>query len=158
MSRQECPLRPTIETPIKEATMAQTAIGTEATTQASLHAFAKAWAMVLTTHRRDGRRVDTRVNVAVVGDGLVFRTYASAGKVKRLARDPRCVVSPANVRGRPTGPSISGVTRPLDGADEAAAARAIDVKYPFFQRLLVRLGHRLRRYRTVHYGIALRPS
>ena len=120
----------------------------------SLRPFVGQWAVRLTTYRRDGTPVATPVNIAVIGNKLVFRSYAHAWKCRRLEREPRVEVAPSGVRGTPSGATIHGRARLLHDVEDAQAARAIDAKYPLFQRLLVRTGHRLLRYRTVHFEIA----
>jgi PPOX class probable F420-dependent enzyme len=115
-----------------------------------LQPFDAAWAAVLTSFRRDGTPVPTLVNVAVVGDRAYIRTYGSAGKLKRIRRNPAVELAPATWRGRPTGDAIHATARILDGGESEAAGRAIDAKHPYFQRRLVRFGHRVKRDRTVH--------
>ncbi len=119
----------------------------------SLRPFVRQWTVQLTTYRRDGTPVATPVNIAVLGDRLVFRTYAQAWKCRRLQHDPRVEIKPSSVRGTPSGTALHGRARLLDGGEDERAARAVDAKYPVFQRLLVRSGHRLLRYRTVHFEI-----
>jgi PPOX class probable F420-dependent enzyme len=119
----------------------------------ALRPFVDQWAARLTTFRRDGRPVHTPVNVAVVADRVLFRTYATAWKCRRIDWDPTVELAPCDVRGRPTAAAIRGRARRLQDARSNAAAAAIDAKYPLFQRLLIRLGHRLLRYRTVHFEI-----
>lgn len=119
----------------------------------AIRPFVHPWAALLTTYRRDGRPVGTPVNIVVLGGRVVFRTYAQSWKFRRLERDQRVLLAPSSIRGKPTGEAIPGLARLLDGPDDDEAGRAIDAKYPVFQRLLVRLGHRLLRYRTVHFEI-----
>ena len=52
--------------------------------------------------------VSTPVTIAAVGDSLVFRTYHTAGKVKRLRRDPNVVALPSTFRGRARGDPVAG--------------------------------------------------
>lgn len=113
------------------------------------------WAACLTTFRRDGHPVDTPVNIVVKEGRVLFRTYASAWKCRRLERDPRVELAPCDWRGRKRGPAVVGRARRLQGEEDEAAAAAIDRAYPVFQRLLVRAGHRVLRYRTVHYEVVL---
>jgi hypothetical protein len=66
-------------------------------------------------------------------------------------------LQPCDARGRITNDTVlNGVARLLSGDADLRAARLIDSKYPLFQRRLVRLAHRLARYRTVHFEI--RPT
>jgi hypothetical protein len=111
------------------------------------------WAVRLTTFRRDGTPVSTPVNVAVAGNRVVFRTYEQAGKFKRLRNNPRIEVAPSTFRGVATGPALQGFARLLTGADDAWAARLIDQKHTIFQRILVRTGHKVRRYGTCHFEL-----
>lgn len=118
-----------------------------------LRPFVDQWAARLTTFKRDGRPAATPVNVVVVEDRLLFRTYATAWKCRRIERNPDVELAPCGLRGRTTGATIRGRARRLEGAASDAAAAAIDAKYPYFQRGLIRLGHRLIRHQTVHYEI-----
>jgi uncharacterized protein len=118
-----------------------------------LERFVDQWAVLLTTLRRDGSSVGTVVNIAVEGDRTFFRTYDRSGKARRLRHDPRVQIAPSTWRGRVTGEPMTATARLLSGAQAAHAAELIDRKHPIFQRLFVRLGHRLQRYRTLHYEV-----
>jgi hypothetical protein len=118
-----------------------------------LAAFRRRKTGLLTTYRRDGTPVSTPVTIATAGDLLVFRTYHTAGKAKRLRRDPSVVVLPSTFRGRPRGEPVNGRARQLDGDEERAARTAIARRSPLMQGLGVPLGHRLRHLRTLHYAI-----
>ncbi len=108
---------------------------------------------LLTTYRRDGMPVSTPVTIAAVGDSLVFRTYHTAGKVKRLRRDPNVVALPSTFRGRARGDPVAGCARPLAGEEERLASTAIARRSPVMQGLLVPLAHRLARLQTLHYEL-----
>lgn len=116
---------------------------------------AGAWAVRLTTFRRDGTPVGTAVNIAVDDGRVFFRTYEEAGKFKRLRNNPRVEVAPSTARGKARGESIPATAELLTGADDEKAAELIDQKHKLFQRVLVRLGHRLRGFHTRHFE--LRP-
>jgi PPOX class probable F420-dependent enzyme len=118
-----------------------------------LERFVDQWAVALTTYKRDGTPVTKPVNIVVDGDRAFFRTYDKAWKHKRLRHDPRVEIAPATRRGRPTGPAIRARARLLEGAESERAGRLIDRKHPVFQRLFVRLGHRIRGYRTLHFEV-----
>jgi PPOX class probable F420-dependent enzyme len=110
--------------------------------------------ILLTTYRRDGSPVGTPVNVAVKDDHhAYFRTWATSGKVRRIARNPKVTVAPSTARGTETGPTVSATARRLDGDEARAAGEAIDRKYPILQRLIVHGYHRVRHLETVHYEL-----
>lgn len=114
------------------------------------------WAVLLTTFRRDGTPVGTPVSLAVDGDHGYFRSPGTAGKVKRLRRNPQVELAPCTARGRVTGPAIRAVARPLEGDEARQAARALRRKHPVLQGIAVPLAHRLMRCGTAHYEV--RPT
>jgi uncharacterized protein len=112
--------------------------------------FVRQWAVLLTSYRRDGTPVGTPVNVAVDGDRAFFRTYDTAGKLKRIRNNPEVEIAPSTPRGKPTGPALRARARLLAGAESAAAGRLIARKHPILHGVLVPLAHRLQRHTTVH--------
>jgi PPOX class probable F420-dependent enzyme len=88
------------------------------------------------------------VSLAVDGDRAVFRSFAKAGKTRRLGRNPAAEVAPSTVTGRPTGAAIRGTARLLDGAEAREAARLLRRKHPLLHGVLVPLTHRVGRRRT----------
>ncbi|MDQ4119006.1 MAG: PPOX class F420-dependent oxidoreductase [Actinomycetota bacterium] len=117
--------------------------------------------VVLTTYRRDGTPVPTAVSIAVDGDRAVFRTFAKAGKARRLRNDPTVEVAPSTVRGTPTGPALRGTARRLDGDEDRAAARLLRRKHPLLHGVVVPLAHRVGRARTgrtIHFELLPDPS
>jgi len=100
--------------------------------------------------------VTTAVSLSVDGDRAVFRSFAKAGKTRRLRRNPVVEVAPSTFRGRPTGAAIRGTARLLDGAQAREAARLLRRKHPLLHGLLVPLAHRIGRRRTgrtVHFEL-----
>jgi PPOX class probable F420-dependent enzyme len=79
---------------------------------------------VLTTYRRNGQGVSTRVGIIVSNGKLYFMTAANTWKVKRLANNPRVQLALYPGRGKASGPVIEGVARRLF-ADELRRARAL---------------------------------
>lgn len=67
------------------------------------------------------------------------------------ARNPEVVVAPSAFKGAPEGPVIRARVRPLEGAEAADASELIQAKHPILQAILVPLGHRLKRVRTLHF-------
>lgn len=115
--------------------------------------FAEQRTVLLTTRRRDGRPVGTPVSVAVVGDHAVFRTYDTAGKVRRLAHTPGISIAPSTVKGAPTGPAIEATAHRISGEEARGAARVLRRKHPILHGMLVPLAHRIRGYTTVYYRV-----
>jgi PPOX class probable F420-dependent enzyme len=118
--------------------------------------FAKQWAIQLVSFRRNGKPVETPVNIAVDQGRAFFRTFEESGKFKRLRRNPFVRIRPSTWLGRPTGPAEDARAELLDGDAAERAAALIDAKHPLFQRVLVRLGHRLRGLHTRHFELVLR--
>ncbi|HEY5343556.1 MAG TPA: PPOX class F420-dependent oxidoreductase [Solirubrobacteraceae bacterium] len=84
---------------------------------------------LLVTYRRDGTPVSTPVWAAVADGRLYVRTERAAGKVKRLRRDPRMLVAPCTVRGKPLGPPFEATARVLPLAEEPLAERTLARRY-----------------------------
>jgi PPOX class probable F420-dependent enzyme len=120
-----------------------------------LRPFVNQKTVLLTTYRRNGEGVETAVSLAVDGDRAVFRTWHTAGKVKRLRNNPVVTVTPSSFLGKPTGAPLQARVRRLEGAEAARAAELLGTEHPTLQRVLVPFGHKLMRVETVHYE--LRP-
>jgi hypothetical protein len=103
-------------------------------------AFVKATYLSLTTFRRDGRAVANAVWFVPDGDRLLVVTGATSGKVKRLRNDPRVLVAPSDMRGRPSAAPVEARAVVLDGAGTADALAAIRKRYGFQARLFFRGG------------------
>jgi uncharacterized protein len=84
---------------------------------------------LLVTYRRNGRPVATPVWAAEADGRLYVRSERTAGKIKRLSRDPRLLVAPCTVRGKPLGSPFEATARTLPPRDEAAAERALASRY-----------------------------
>jgi uncharacterized protein len=119
----------------------------------SFEPFRKRRTALLTTYKRDGTPVATPVTIAVDGDRAYVRTWDSAWKAKRMRNNPAVLVAPSTMRGRVRGEAIAARSRLLDGDEAERAAHAIARRQPILQGVLVPLGHRLMRYRTLHYEL-----
>jgi uncharacterized protein len=109
--------------------------------------------VLLTTYKRDGTRVATPVSIAFDGERAFFRSYHKAWKTKRLRNNPDVEVAPATLAGKATGPALHARALLLGGDDARRAAKALARRHPVLQGLLVPFGHRLLRYRTMHYEL-----
>jgi PPOX class probable F420-dependent enzyme len=93
---------------------------------------------LVVTFRRDGTPVATPV-WAAVADGRVYaRAERGSGKVKRLRRDSRVLVSPCTARGRQLGPPLPMRGRVLEAHEENIAERALANRYGFVRALFER--------------------
>lgn len=111
--------------------------------------------VLLETRKRDGTWVGTPVSIVVDGGRAFFRSYDASGKAKRLRNFPEVKVSPSTMRGRPTGPSVTGTARLLDD-DEAIRVRALlAAKYPWLHGRIVPAMHRRKGWQTLHYELEL---
>ena len=95
---------------------------------------------LLTTFRRDGTPVPTPVWFGVGEGRLYVRTEAAVGKVKRIRNDPRALIAPSTVRGKPKGPAVAGKARVLPKEEwphaEAALAAAYGVSRKIYEGVL----------------------
>lgn len=116
--------------------------------------FAGQKAALLTTFRRDGTPVGTPVSVYVDEEGRAFfRTWDTAGKMKRIRHNPLVEIAPSTFWGEPTGPAIRARARLLTGAEARHAAAGLASKHPILHRWVVPAIHRLRGNRTVHFEL-----
>lgn len=112
--------------------------------------------IALTTFRRNGTPVPTAVNIVVEGDRAFFRTYDKAGKAKRLRHNPDVEIAPSDFGGTPRGAPMRARARLLSEQESRGVRRALRRKHPLLQGLAVPLGHRVLRYRTLHYELTPR--
>jgi uncharacterized protein len=84
---------------------------------------------LLVTYRRNGRPVATPVWAAEADGRLYVRSERTAGKIKRLHRDPRVLVAPCTVRGRPLGAPFEATARMLPSQDEVVAEQVLARRY-----------------------------
>jgi PPOX class probable F420-dependent enzyme len=91
---------------------------------------------LIITFKRDGAAVPTPVWFGLDADGrLHLRTGADVAKVRRIRNNPRVMVAPCSVRGKPLGPSVEGTARVLGAEDKERAEAAIQSNYGLGRRL-----------------------
>ena len=91
----------------------------------------------LTTFRRDGTAASVPVwVVSDDGERLLIWTGADTGKVKRIRRDPRVLIAPADYRGRELGPQVQAQARVLGPEADAIVVPLLRRKYGWQRRAL----------------------
>jgi uncharacterized protein len=104
--------------------------------------FEKTRQIVLVTFRRSGEAMPSPIYHGVADGKLYVRTDASSGKVKRLRNNPRVMVVPCSLRGKPKGHTVAGLARLLSEDEYARADRAIaaswSIPVKMFERGLVK--------------------
>ena len=97
----------------------------------------------LTTFRKNGEAVPTTVWFVIVDGRAYVTTPPRSGKTKRIRRQPRVLLTPSGVWGRPLGESVGGVARVLeDGQAPEHAERAFREKYALGLALFRLFGQR----------------
>ena len=109
----------------------------------------------LETRKRDGTWIGTAVSIVASDGRAYFRSYDAAGKAKRLRNFPEVRVAPSTLRGRPTGPAVTGVATLLHGPEADHAAALLAAKYPLLHGRLVPAIHRRKGWTTQHYELTL---
>jgi PPOX class probable F420-dependent enzyme len=88
--------------------------------------------------------VPTPVWAAQDGGHLYVRTERTAGKVRRLRNDPRLLVAPCTVRGKPLGAPLEATARLLAREEEPIAERTLARRYGLGRALFERAMDALR--------------
>ena len=90
---------------------------------------------IVVTYRKSGEPVPTPVWFGVDAEGrLYFRSFANVAKLRRIQNNPRVLIAPCTMRGKPLGPSAAGTARVLDDLHDAHAEAAIQSNYGLFRR------------------------
>lgn len=90
---------------------------------------------LVVTFRGNGVPVPTPLSCAMSDGRLYASTAPDSGKVKRIRRDPRVLVAPSTVRGRPLGPQVEAVAQVLDGSEALRGERILDGRFGVLRRL-----------------------
>jgi uncharacterized protein len=111
-------------------------------TGSSFTGFDKTRQIVLVTFKRSGEAMPSPIYHGVADGKLYVRTDASTGKVKRLHNNPRVLVVPCTLRGKPKGQAVSGLARFLSEEEYAHADGVIAASWSaptkMFERGLVK--------------------
>lgn len=96
----------------------------ENTTRTLLTISGKSHQALLTTFRRNGEGVSTQVGTVAANGKVYFMTAADTWKVKRMANNPRILLTPCTGRGKASGPAIAGNAHRIY-SDEMQRARML---------------------------------
>lgn len=116
------------------------------------HLLRKSRVGLLTTYRRNGQPVATPVSIGIRAGAVYFVSSATSGKARRLTARADVTLAPSTVRGRPTGPAISGQAHLLSGAGRRRARRLLQPSGPPFWSYVL---YRIRHHRVCVYEIRL---
>ena len=95
---------------------------------------------VLVTFRRSGEPVPSPVWCAVDAAGRAYvQTEAATGKVKRIGNDPRVLLAPSTIRGRPKVPAGAGTARLVPPEEWPHAEATMAAAYGLGRRLYMRV-------------------
>ena len=91
---------------------------------------------LVVTFKRDGTAVPTPVWFGLDDQGrMYFRTGAEVAKVRRIRSNPRVLVAPCTVRGKPVGGSVEGTARVVGEGEREHAESAIQSNYGLGRRI-----------------------
>lgn len=107
-------------------------------TAADFTGFDRCRQIVLVTFRRSGEAVPSPINHGLADGKLYVRTDASTAKVKRIRNNPKVLVVPSNLRGKPIGAVVAGVARILPEAEHAHANAVIAANWSLPMKVLER--------------------
>jgi PPOX class probable F420-dependent enzyme len=96
----------------------------------------------LTTYKKDGTGVETKVSLVIDGEHRYFRTWDTAWKARRLRNNPAVEID-----------GVPGRARLLEGAEARRARKALSRQHPVLHRFVVPAFHRLTGKKTVHYEV-----
>jgi uncharacterized protein len=110
--------------------------------------------VLVTTFRKNGTPVPTPVWVVRDGDELVIWSAVDTGKIKRIRNNATVELTACDMRGTPSGPSVTGEARILDAERTEAARRLLRAKYGLIGWATV-FGSTVRRGRKGSVGVAI---
>jgi PPOX class probable F420-dependent enzyme len=100
--------------------------------------FDKTRQILLVTFKRSGEAMPSPINHGVADGKIYVRTDASTGKVKRINNNPRVVVVPSSLRGKPKGQAVAGKARILPESEHAHAYKVIAANWSLPMKLFER--------------------
>jgi uncharacterized protein len=100
--------------------------------------FDKTRQILLVTFKRSGEAMPSPINHGVADGKIYVRTDGSTGKVKRIKNNPRVVVVPSSLRGKPIGEAVAGTARILPESEHAHAYKVIAANWSLPMKMFER--------------------
>jgi PPOX class probable F420-dependent enzyme len=100
--------------------------------------FDKTRQIVLVTFKRSGEAMPRPINHGVADGKVYVRTDATTGKIKRIRNNPRVLVAPSGLRGKPKGSAVAGLARILPESEHAHANKVIAANWSMPMTMLER--------------------
>jgi PPOX class probable F420-dependent enzyme len=100
--------------------------------------FDKTRQIVLVTFKRPGEAMPSPINHGVADGKIYVRTDASTGKIKRIRNNPKVLVAPSGLRGKPKGPAVAGLARILPQSEHLHAKKVIAANWSMPMTVLER--------------------
>jgi PPOX class probable F420-dependent enzyme len=99
---------------------------------------------LIVTFKRSGEPVPTPVTIGLSPEGrLYFRCEPHVAKIKRLRANPRVLVAPCTLRGKPTGPLVEARARVLSADESRRADEVLESNWTGRMKLLERFYDRI---------------
>jgi uncharacterized protein len=96
---------------------------------------------LLVTFKRTGEAVPTPVWFGLDDAGRLYvRTGRDVAKVRRIRNDPRVLVAPCTLRGKPLGDPVEGTARVVEPDEEGHAEDSLARNYGLGRRLYEGMG------------------
>jgi PPOX class probable F420-dependent enzyme len=89
---------------------------------------------------------------------VYVRSEAAVGKVKRIRNDPRVLVAPCTLRGKPLGAPAEGRARVLAAEETGRAELALAANYGLGRKLYEAITHRVSSVELLYIAVDPAPA
>ena len=91
--------------------------------------------ILLETYRKNGQPVKTPVWFVIKDDSVIVVTREQTGKIKRLRNDQRIRIATCSVKGKVSGPWMSGTAKIAAEDETLKAVKLRNKKYGFLAKI-----------------------
>jgi uncharacterized protein len=111
------------------------------------------------TFKRSGEAVPTPVWFGLDDEGRLYvRTGRDVPKVRRIRNDPRVLVAPCSLRGKPLGDPVEGRGRVVEPSEQSHAEAALAGNYGLGRRLYEGVGDAVAGAEAAYLEVVPEPS